>query len=518
MANRKIKVIVTMTLALIMLFGLVSYDVYASTLVEEDKTKPWIEYAYVEDGVLRLSIDDNEELASKPIVYRIDKEIYAYEIKEKDYEYEYDGRYKEGKVYEIEVEIPSTITINIIDDADNQSTYKFTIKEDYVALTTNVPEFVYERLLEGKQSRVHRFDGYDDVFELEYGKVADAYSLYDQVIKNKYNKYSRNEIKFKISGLSLDKEGKIKLNKYGTFKVTMTHSLDKTFEETAYILVKPNWRETAETRTILNMSPYIVYGDKIKVGDYFKYEDEVGSKKTKLDATYLLVYNEETDQTVGMNDQINLELNKVYNLQVLNFEDNSQHDFYVMRQEKMQTKNKEFRDVSIEHWASADISNLVSKGLFSGYPNGTFSPNGNITVKEFMTILSRYIATTKGMVRPVIGNVNVPTDPKAWGYIESKSILDRLSTTDLYKFNYANLDRPINREEVAFLLDSVLELGTSYIPNANKPLVDAASSIHYAEITKLYDLELISGYPDGTFRPKNNITRAEIAAIFARIK
>ncbi len=508
----------TMSLALIVFFGTVSNNTYASE-VQEDKTKPWIEFAYVEDGVLRLSIDDNEELASNPIVYRIDKDIYSYEIRERDYEYEYDGRKKtDWKIYEIEVEIPSTITINIIDDAENQNTYKFTIKEDYAALTTNVPEFVYERLLVGKQSRVHRFEGYENIFELEYGKVADAYSLYNEVIKNKYNKYSRNEIKFKITGLSLDKEGKIKLNKYGTFKVTMTHSLDKTFEETAYILVKPNWRETAETRTLLNMSPYIVYADKIKLADYFKYEDEVGSKKTKLDTTYLLVYNEETDKTVGINEAINLELNKVYNLQVLNFEDNSQHDFFVMRQEKMQTKNKEFRDVSIEHWASADISSLVTKGLFSGYPNGTFNPGGNITVKEFMTILSRYIATSKEVAKPIIGNVNVQTSPNLWGYIESKSVLDRLSTTDLYRFNYTNLDRPINREEVAFLLDKALGFETSYIPNPNKPLVDSVSSAYFIEVTKLYDLGLISGYPDGTFRPKNNITRAEIAAIFARIK
>ena len=80
------------------------------------------------------------------------------------------------------------------------------------------------------------------------------------------------------------------------------------------------------------------------------------------------------------------------------------------------------------------------------------------------------------------------------------------------------MDRPINREEVAFLLNNSLQMGIEYNPNVNKPLIDVATSEYPSEVTKLVDLRLIFGYPDGTFRPKNNITRAEIAALFARIK
>ncbi len=538
MRSRKIKGILTMSLAIIISLEILPFNTYVAinssikqrdictiavaadvkSATEEDKIKPVVDYAYVEDGRLELSISDNEKLARRPIIYKIDKEFRSYEIHIDDYRNEYDGIKKVGKVYEIKIEIPSTIFITVRDRADNESTYKFNIKEDNIPLTKGVPEHILERLAKNRQSVVNRFRGFEDIFELEYGKVVDAFSLYNDVIRDNYYSYNKKDIKFKVNGLSVDKDGNIKLDKYGIFKVTMTHNKDKTFKEIAYILIKPDWRNVENRRIPSNVSPYIVYKDKIKVSDYFRYEDEVGNKKSKIDTSYMLVYNEDTDETVTMNDRINLELNKVYRLSVLNFEDNSEQDFYIMRQEKSRSTNRNFIDVDKDYWASKDINSLVSKGLLSGYPDGTFNPKGNISVREFMTILSRQIAATPAKGKPIVGNAIVPTSPSSWGYIESKSILDRIPSKDLFRFSYLNLDRPISREEVAFLIDSALELGIAYNANSNKLLTDIGLSSYPSECIKLVNLGLISGYPDGTFRPKNNITRAEISALFARIK
>ena len=120
--------------------------------------------------------------------------------------------------------------------------------------------------------------------------------------------------------MSSDKDGNIKLDKFGVFKVVITHNKDKTFEETAYILIKPDWKKTRETRAISNISPYIVYNDRVRLADYLRYEDEASTntKKTKVDTTYLLGYNVNTDQLFGVNDRINLDLNKPYCLRLLN--------------------------------------------------------------------------------------------------------------------------------------------------------------------------------------------------------
>lgn len=510
-----------LSLAISILFGFANFDNIAMASEAEtkapDTVKPVINYAYIEEETLKVSISDDEELARKPIIFKIGKESKSYEISINDYVYEYDGRKKAGEVYEIKIEVPSDIFLTIIDYAGNENTYKFTIKEDNSGLTNYIPEFVIDRLNENRQSSVNKFKGFEDILELEYGKVVDAFSLYDNIIKDNYFKYKKADINFKASGLSIDKDGNIKLNKYGIFKITMTHKLDKTFETSAYVLIKPDWKDSEKRDSPSNYNPYIVYNDKIKAADYFRPKDEVGAKKTKIDTTYMLVYNEDTDKTLGMNDQISLELNKTYKLSVLNFEDNSQQDLYLMRQEKSKQTGKDFLDLSPGHWASNDIKTLVSKGVLSGYPDGSFKPKGNITVKEFMTVLSKEIALNPTKAMPVVGDVLVGISPNTWGYIESKSILDRLLPNDLYKFNYINLDRPINREEVAFLINNAFILTRPYNTYGGKNMSDIG--VLYAnDIKNLVDLDIISGYPDGTFRPKNNITRAEIAALITRIK
>ncbi|NLY45029.1 MAG: S-layer homology domain-containing protein [Tissierella sp.] len=509
-------------LTIIMLLGVLPHSVNASdTDIVVDNEKPLLEYAYVEGGMLRLTISDNIELDSRPIYFKADRELRYYYLDIDDYYYEYEGRFRRDRYYEIEVEVPSKVSVTLRDKAGNESTYSLNIKEDNAPVTKQIPIFIIERLSKLKQSVVDTFEGFDNIFEVEYGKLIHAISIYDEIISDNYRHYNKNEIKFKVSGLSMDREGNIKLDKYGIFKVTMTHSKDKTFEEIAYLLIKPDWRNPDDRRLPVNISPYIVYSDKIKVADYFRYDDEIvtGKKsKSKVDTSYMLVYNEDIESLVTMSDAITLELNKPYNLSVLNFEDNSMQEFYIMRQEKSKTKSKSFSDVDKNHWASKDINSLVSKGLLSGYSNGTFEPSGNITVKEFMTILSRYIATSPNIAKPVIGDVTTPVSYGTWGYIETKSILDRLTDTNLYRFGYRDLDRLITREEVAFLIDSTLELGIPYNPNINNRPRDIALSIYKSEVEKLVDLGFISGYPDGNFKPYNNITRAEVAALFAKMK
>ena len=95
MTKIKSKIILSLLLAIVILFGVVvTFDTKAiasdidSTTIVEDKLKPVVEYAYVEDGKIKISIFDNEELAKKPIIYRINNELRSYVIDIKDYENE----------------------------------------------------------------------------------------------------------------------------------------------------------------------------------------------------------------------------------------------------------------------------------------------------------------------------------------------------------------------------------------------------------------------------------------------
>ena len=48
-----------------------------------------------------------------------------------------------------------------------------------------------------------------------------------------------------------------------------------------------------------------------------------------------------------------------------------------------------FKDVSPERWSAKDIERVVSSGLITGYPDGTFKPEQPVTREEVAAIISR---------------------------------------------------------------------------------------------------------------------------------
>ncbi|MBD3922391.1 5'-nucleotidase C-terminal domain-containing protein [Paenibacillus sp. PR3] len=48
-----------------------------------------------------------------------------------------------------------------------------------------------------------------------------------------------------------------------------------------------------------------------------------------------------------------------------------------------------FEDVAVDYWAAAGIQNAVERGIASGYPDGTFRPDGATTRAEFAAMLGR---------------------------------------------------------------------------------------------------------------------------------
>lgn len=70
------------------------------------------------------------------------------------------------------------------------------------------------------------------------------------------------------------------------------------------------------------------------------------------------------------------------------------------------------------------------------------------------------------------------------------------------------------KESKKFVLDELQKLEE---PKQEVMYVDIVGLWAESDIYKMVELGLIKGYPDGTFRPNNRITRAEFGAILARI-
>ncbi len=148
----------------------------------------------------------------------------------------------------------------------------------------------------------------------------------------------------------------------------------------------------------------------------------------------------------------------------------------------------------------------------NGYGDGTFRPNNNMSRAEACTVVSRIAA---GGDDKVIGATSdfTDVDASAWyakyiGYCREKGYLAS------YPNGAFEPDKNITRAEFAELVyNSVL----GEAANTAKTFSDVpASHPRYSSIMASASAGLIKGYEDGTFRPDNNISRAEVVTVINR--
>lgn len=143
--------------------------------------------------------------------------------------------------------------------------------------------------------------------------------------------------------------------------------------------------------------------------------------------------------------------------------------------------------------------------------NFTTDANGKVNNIQGVTITNTYYY--KPTYRPPTPTVVIPDDD-ALG----------LNTTDhfAYIIGYGNGEvRPqnnITRAEVATIFFRLLtdDVRDENLTKTNRYSDVAATSWYNTAVSTLSSMGIITGYPDGTFRPNAAITRAEFAAIAAR--
>ena len=182
---------------------------------------------------------------------------------------------------------------------------------------------------------------------------------------------------------------------------------------------------------------------------------------------------------------------------------------------------------TIEEWTSNEVQvKLVrlSGGIGSpwlnmedhfayiiGYPDNTVRPDGNITRAEVATIFFRMLNDeTRDTYWSKTNNYN---DVKStdW-YNNAISTLTKLGVLTVYPDGGFHPQANITRAEFATM--AVRFFDVTGVSTSGK---DAFSDIdgHWANeyINMAYLLEIVNGYPDGTYRPQKAITRAEAMTI-----
>ena len=180
----------------------------------------------------------------------------------------------------------------------------------------------------------------------------------------------------------------------------------------------------------------------------------------------------------------------------------------------------EYSDVSDAHWANEQIVYLQDE--ITGYPDGTFRPEKTVSRAEFLTLFARIAF------------------PDEWKQAEGdewwKAAYDVCTSHRLLDDTAGSRSEAMPRGEIAALLDrfcsgwggvheradAANQLNINWTeqrmesPERQPLWPDAAE--YGNSVLVCANQGLLTGYPDGSFKPGKGVTRAEAAAILARLK
>lgn len=173
-----------------------------------------------------------------------------------------------------------------------------------------------------------------------------------------------------------------------------------------------------------------------------------------------------------------------------------------------------FSDVSEDYWAISYISDLAEKQVVNGYPNGTFDPEGTISRAEFLKLV---------IAASLPEGVDINTAPTAMADHWAGKYLFAAETYRVVEpgaINAENIDLPITRREMVMMIGKA---DTNFRHNS----LNSEQSITFTDFDVMDGSELrylthsvsegyLNGYPDGSFGPDNNMTRAESATVIWR--
>ena len=183
----------------------------------------------------------------------------------------------------------------------------------------------------------------------------------------------------------------------------------------------------------------------------------------------------------------------------------------------------EYTDVSDTHWAYKQIDYLSAE--ITGYPDGSYKPEKSVSRAEFLTLFARIAF------------------PDEWKRVEGeewwKSAYEVCTAHDLLNNITGSRSEAMPRGEIAALLERFCsgwggvheraDAAEQYVINWKEQRMESTEWQPLFADTKEYETfnsslrtctnqGLLTGYPDGSFKPAKGVTRAEAAAILARLK
>ncbi|GAB6108728.1 S-layer homology domain-containing protein [Fusibacter bizertensis] len=172
-------------------------------------------------------------------------------------------------------------------------------------------------------------------------------------------------------------------------------------------------------------------------------------------------------------------------------------------------KNDSFADVIPTHWAIKFIDSLKSSNIVNGYPDGTFKPNTNVRINEFIAMA---VKSQGYWLEPISGDWAKP-------YID-KALELNIITQGQFKDYSANITRQsmavITMNTIALTEEKPSTEYDQYVANQIRDY-DTICGLCAQSVLDAYKTGITTGFSDKTFRPSSYSTRAEATTLISKI-
>ena len=172
-----------------------------------------------------------------------------------------------------------------------------------------------------------------------------------------------------------------------------------------------------------------------------------------------------------------------------------------------------FSDIN-DYWAATYVDFLYNANITTGYSDGTFRPNQNISRAQFAVMLYRYLKLDENKYAdaalPFADLDNIPE--YAIPAVKALYTEGVISGAEKNGRLYFNPNNALTRAQAAAMIGRTQAKGYAL---ANLTFTDSGKIPGYADyyIRTMAAQGVINGYSDGSFKPHSNITRGQMAKI-----
>ena len=190
-----------------------------------------------------------------------------------------------------------------------------------------------------------------------------------------------------------------------------------------------------------------------------------------------------------------------------------------------------FNDISGSQysWCADQIQDMSKKGYITGYEDGTYRPDNEVTRQECLALFARAMGSSDAANKAILEMAHelydetISTYGLTWGQDEIAYLMYRgaLKKGDLDTYlKDDEKSKPMKRYEAAIIITKAMGGDKAAVSNSNAELTYSdASTIPSASkgyVKYALDKEIMTGMDDNMFSPLTSVLRSQIAVMLSR--